>query len=52
MMVSKKLIETMVSHVKFGTGKVVDTSGRYLKVSFEKTEKECQFVYPEAFENI
>ncbi len=47
---SEKLIETMVSHVKFGTGKVVDISGHYLKVSFDNNKKVCYFVYPEAFE--
>ncbi len=40
---------TQVKHKTFGSGNVVSTDGKYIKVKFE-SGSEKSFVYPDAFE--
>ena len=47
--VSGVAVGAVVSHDKFGAGKVIELSGGYITVSFEQGEK--RFLFPNAFES-
>jgi len=43
------MIGNLVSHVKYGKGKIVEIEGKYITVTFEKLLESKLFLYPDAF---
>ena len=43
------MIGKLVSHVKYGKGKIAKLEGKYITVAFEKLNENKLFLYPDAF---